>query len=88
MMDGRSRSVPGRRPSANRNRFTERLRLYGGLGHARVLVYDWGGAWEAYEVMLAVGRRRLLLGPDFRVSADGACRAELGSLHGASRVVA
>jgi hypothetical protein len=41
-----------------------------------------------HELMLAVGQRRLRLGPDFRVSADGACRAELGSLNGAGRVVA
>ncbi|MGE5635787.1 MAG: OB-fold nucleic acid binding domain-containing protein, partial [Nocardioidaceae bacterium] len=43
------------------------------------------GEWE---LMLEVGRRRLLLGPAFRVSADGACRAELGALHGAARLVA
>jgi hypothetical protein len=41
-----------------------------------------------HELMLAVGERRLLLGPDFRVSADTACRTELGALHGAARVVA
>jgi DNA polymerase-3 subunit alpha len=41
-----------------------------------------------HELLLAVGQRRLLLGPDFRVSADSACRAELGALHGAARVVA
>jgi DNA polymerase-3 subunit alpha len=41
-----------------------------------------------HELLLAVGERRLLLGPDFRVSADSACRAELGALHGAARVVA
>jgi DNA polymerase III subunit alpha len=41
-----------------------------------------------HELLLAVGERRLLLGPDFRVSADSACRAELGGLHGAARVVA
>jgi DNA polymerase-3 subunit alpha len=41
-----------------------------------------------YELMLAVGPRRLLLGPDYRVSADSACRAELGALHGAARIVA
>jgi DNA polymerase-3 subunit alpha len=39
-----------------------------------------------HELMLAVGERRLLLGPDYRVSADNACRAELGALHGAARV--
>jgi DNA polymerase III subunit alpha len=39
-----------------------------------------------HELLLAVGQRRLLLGPDFRVSADSACRAELGALHGAARV--
>jgi DNA polymerase-3 subunit alpha len=37
-----------------------------------------------HEVLLAVGDRRLLLGPDFRVSADSACRAELGGLQGAA----
>ena len=37
-----------------------------------------------HELMLCVGRRRLLLGPDYRVSADTACRAELGALPGAS----
>ena len=41
-----------------------------------------------HELLLAVGERRLLLGPDWRVSADGACRAELASLTGASRLVA
>ena len=37
-----------------------------------------------HEVLLAVGERRLLLGPGFRVSADSACRAELGALQGAA----
>jgi DNA polymerase-3 subunit alpha len=37
-----------------------------------------------HELMLAVGPRRLLLGPDYRVSADSACRAELGALQGAA----
>ena len=37
-----------------------------------------------HELLLAVGERRLLLGPDWRVSADGACRAELAGLTGAS----
>jgi DNA polymerase-3 subunit alpha len=41
-----------------------------------------------HELLLAVGERRLRLGPDFRVSADSACQAELGGLHGAARVVA
>ena len=41
-----------------------------------------------HELLLAVGERRLLLGPDFRVSADGACRAELAGLTGAFRLVA
>jgi len=41
-----------------------------------------------HELMLAVGQRRLLLGPDFTVSADTACQAELGALHGAARVIA
>jgi DNA polymerase-3 subunit alpha len=37
-----------------------------------------------HEVLLAVGERRLLLGPGYRVSADSACRAELGALQGAA----
>jgi DNA polymerase-3 subunit alpha len=41
-----------------------------------------------HELLLAVGERRLLLGDEFRVSADSACRSELGALHGAARVVA
>jgi DNA polymerase-3 subunit alpha len=41
-----------------------------------------------HELLLAVGERRLLLGPDFRVSADGACRTELAGLSGAARLVA
>jgi len=39
-----------------------------------------------HEVLLAVGERRLMLGPDFRVSADRRCRAELCALHGAAGV--
>ena len=35
-----------------------------------------------HELMLAVGERRLLLGPDFRVSATNQCRAELAALMG------
>jgi DNA polymerase III subunit alpha len=41
-----------------------------------------------HELLLAVGERRLVLGPDFRVSASSACRSELSGLHGAARVVA
>jgi DNA polymerase III subunit alpha len=41
-----------------------------------------------HELLLAVGERRLLLGPDWRVSATGACRTELAGLTGASRLVA
>jgi DNA polymerase III subunit alpha len=41
-----------------------------------------------HELMLSVGERQLLLGPDWRVSDDGACRAELAGLTGASRLVA
>jgi DNA polymerase-3 subunit alpha len=41
-----------------------------------------------HELLLTVGERRILLGPSYRVSADSACRAELGQLHGAARVVA
>src|SRR5215213_3188149 len=41
-----------------------------------------------HELLLTVGERQLLLGPDFRVSADGACRAELAGLTGTYRLVA
>ena len=41
-----------------------------------------------YELLLAVGDRQLLLGPDWRVSADAACRAELAGLTGTFRLVA
>jgi len=41
-----------------------------------------------HELLLAVGERKLLLGPDWCVSADGKCRAELADLSGASRIVA
>ncbi len=35
-----------------------------------------------HQLMLHVGERRLLLGPDFRVSATNQCRAELAALMG------
>jgi DNA polymerase-3 subunit alpha len=41
-----------------------------------------------YELLLNVGQRSLLLGPDYRVSADRACRAELSALPGASVMAA
>jgi DNA polymerase III subunit alpha len=41
-----------------------------------------------HELLLAVGERRLLLGPDWHVSATGACRAELAALTGTARLVA
>jgi DNA polymerase-3 subunit alpha len=41
-----------------------------------------------HELLLAVGQRRLLLGDGYRVSADSACRAALGELQGAARIVA
>jgi DNA polymerase III subunit alpha len=41
-----------------------------------------------HELCLTVGERQLLLGPDWRVSADGACRAELAGLTGTFRLVA
>jgi DNA polymerase-3 subunit alpha len=41
-----------------------------------------------HELLLAVGPRRLVLGDGFRVSADSACRAALGELQGAARIVA
>jgi hypothetical protein len=40
------------------------------------------------ELLLAVGERRLVLGPDFRISGTSACQSELSALHGAARVVA
>jgi DNA polymerase III subunit alpha len=41
-----------------------------------------------HELLLAVGERRLVLGPEFKISADSACCAELGGLQGTARVVA
>jgi DNA polymerase-3 subunit alpha len=41
-----------------------------------------------HELLLAVGERRLVLGPEFRISGSSACRSELSGLHGAARVVA
>jgi DNA polymerase-3 subunit alpha len=41
-----------------------------------------------HELLLSVGERQLLLGADWRVSDNGACRAELAGLTGASRLVA
>jgi DNA polymerase III subunit alpha len=41
-----------------------------------------------HELLLAVGQRRLVLGPEFRVSASSACCSELSGLQGASRVLA
>jgi len=41
-----------------------------------------------HELLLAVGERQLLLGPDFRVTADGKCCAELNDLAGTARLVA
>ena len=40
-----------------------------------------------HEILLAVGERRLVLGTDWRVSADSACRAELSGLAGAARLI-
>ena len=42
----------------------------------------------ATAVAALLGERQLLLGPDWRVSADGACRAELAGLTGTFRLVA
>jgi DNA polymerase-3 subunit alpha len=41
-----------------------------------------------HDLLLAVGERRLVLGPDFRVNANSACQSALSELHGAARVVA
>ncbi|HEV2874825.1 MAG TPA: DNA polymerase III subunit alpha [Thermoleophilaceae bacterium] len=41
-----------------------------------------------HELLLAVGPRRLVLGPEFRVSASSACCSELSGLQGAARVLA
>ncbi len=41
-----------------------------------------------HELQLVVGQRRLQLGDGYRVSADSACRAALGELQGAARIVA
>jgi DNA polymerase-3 subunit alpha len=41
-----------------------------------------------HELLLAVGERRLLLGPEYRVSSSSACRSELSGLQGAARIIA
>lgn len=41
-----------------------------------------------HELVLAVGERRLKLGPDFAVSGSPPCKVELGGLQGASRLAA
>ena len=41
-----------------------------------------------HELLLSVGQRRLVLGPEFRVSASSACCSELSGLQGAARVLA
>jgi DNA polymerase III subunit alpha len=41
-----------------------------------------------HELMLRVGGRNLILGPDFRVSASSACRADLAALPGAGQLLA
>ena len=41
-----------------------------------------------HELLLAVGEHRLVLGPEYKVSASSACRSELSGLQGAARVVA
>jgi hypothetical protein len=38
--------------------------------------------------ILQTGVRSLVLGPEFKISADSACCAELGGLQGTARVVA
>jgi DNA polymerase III subunit alpha len=55
------------------------------LGELREVVGHHPGD---HELLLAVGERRLLLGAEYHVSADSACRAELAGLQGAARVVA
>jgi DNA polymerase-3 subunit alpha len=41
-----------------------------------------------HELVLAVGERRLKLGPDFAVSGSPPCKVELGGLQGAARLAA
>jgi hypothetical protein len=41
-----------------------------------------------HDLLLAVGQRRLVLGPEFRVSASTACCSELSGLQGAARILA
>jgi DNA polymerase III subunit alpha len=41
-----------------------------------------------HELLLAVGERRLVLGPGYRVSSSSACRSELSGLQGTARVIA
>jgi DNA polymerase-3 subunit alpha len=57
----------------------------GFLEELKHVVVDFPGE---HELLLAVGQRRLVLGDGYRVSADSACRAALGELQGAARIVA
>jgi DNA polymerase III subunit alpha len=41
-----------------------------------------------HELLLRVGERRLLLGPEYRVSASSACQSELSGLQGTARIIA
>jgi DNA polymerase-3 subunit alpha len=41
-----------------------------------------------HELLLRVGERNLVLGPDYRVSASSACRADLAALPGAGQLLA
>jgi hypothetical protein len=41
-----------------------------------------------HEVALQIGERTLVLGPEYRVSASGACRADLAALPGTTALAA
>jgi DNA polymerase-3 subunit alpha len=69
-----------------------RLILHVNPGVPSSFIDDLRGVVEDYpgsqELMLRIGERRLLLGPDFRVSGNGACCSQLDQLEGTARVVA
>jgi DNA polymerase-3 subunit alpha len=70
----------------------KRLTLLVAPGVADSFLDDLGDVVRSFpgehELMLRVGERNLVLGPDYRVAASSACRAELDALPGVSELVA
>ncbi len=78
--------------AAEQEPIVRRLTIHVGLGVPESFLEDLREVVSHHpgdhELLLAVGDRQLLLGPDWRVSADGKCQAELADLTGTNRLVA